>query len=387
MAIKSLTYRIYPTTSQEQMFNQFCGNNRFVWNHMLMRNIKHHFVSGKFLFGYDMCKELPKLKEEHEWLKLSPSQPLQQQCLDLDKALKNCFKSEFGFPKFKKKRKSKESFRVNQNIKISKSKKSIKIPKIGFIRIKPRININLKDIKNVTIKKQGNNWCLYICHQFSIFRTPMSGRKVGLDLGTVRLATLSNGKVIDKFEDEELLKKIKSTQRKLERRTRKNKKHKMKKIQSISRAKTKQSLSRLNKKLRDKRKDYLDKVSKKLVKKYDMIYIEDLKIKNMTRQVNKTDDGSHRSGVSAKSGLNREILNQSWGQLINMLEYKSLWYNKKVIKVNPKNTSRECSECGFTHKRNRRSQSDFRCLKCGFTMNADHNAAINIKRLGLRLAA
>ena len=104
----------------------------------------------------------------------------------------------------------------------------------------------------------------------------------------------------------------------------------------------------------------------------------------MTRQVRENEDGSPRKSVSAKSGLNREILNQSWGQLINMLDYKSKWFNKSMIKVDPHHTSQRCSECGFTHKRNRRSQSEFKCLKCGYELNADHNAAKNIKRLGIR---
>ena len=382
--IKGIKFRLYPTKSQESLFYQFTGNNRFLWNSMLAKNIRRYKQRKKFIFYHDMAKRLQPLKEEYDFLKLSPSQSLQGVCRDLEKALKACFKSGFGFPKFKK-RGFGDSFRIPQasHLKISKSKKSIYLPKIGYVKWKKHLPIRFKNIHYVTVIKDGNHWYISLCYHFYPKDLPKTGKQVGLDLGTVRLATTNKGKVIEKFKDKELDRKIKSTQRKLERRTLRFKNGKMKKEQSKSHTKAKYTLTKLQKKKRDKRKDYLHKTSKRVINKYDIICVEDLKIKNMTKQVKKTEDGSPRKGVSAKAGLNREILNQGWGEFLNMLEYKSKWYDRVVIRVNPKKTSQRCSHCGFTSKGNRLSQSRFVCKKCGLEINADKNAAKNILKLGL----
>ena len=91
--------------------------------------------------------------------------------------------------------------------------------------------------------------------------------------------------------------------------------------------------------------------------------------------------------VKAKSGLNRSILKEGWYMFLRMLEYKYDWYGKEFIKVDPKFTSQICSKCGFKSKKNRKSQSKFECINCGFKINADHNAAINILARGLALVA
>ena len=87
--------------------------------------------------------------------------------------------------------------------------------------------------------------------------------------------------------------------------------------------------------------------------------------------------------VKAKAGLNRSILDQGWSKFVNQLEYKSKWYGSDVVSVDPRYTSQRCSVCGHTHEDNRKTQADFDCLECGFSINADVNAARNILATGL----
>ena len=100
--------------------------------------------------------------------------------------------------------------------------------------------------------------------------------------------------------------------------------------------------------------------------------IEDLRVKNMTRK-----------GKKQKRSLNQSMLDASFGELRRQLEYKGKLYGCKVVAVDPRYTSQECSCCGFVSKENRKSQSFFKCEGCGFVSNADVNAAINILERGI----
>ena len=110
--------------------------------------------------------------------------------------------------------------------------------------------------------------------------------------------------------------------------------------------------------------------------------MEDLKVKNMSKSASGTQEEPGQK-VAQKSGLNRAILRQGWGSFRTMMEYKTNWYGSRLILVSPKNTSRRCCQCGYTHEGNRQTQAEFLCLQCGHNEDADKNAANNIRRLGL----
>lgn len=114
--------------------------------------------------------------------------------------------------------------------------------------------------------------------------------------------------------------------------------------------------------------------------------MEDLKIKNMSKSAKGTKE-NHGKNVKAKSGLNRAILDQSWGEFQRQLEYKMKWKGGELIFVSPKNTSRTCPCCACVDKKNRKTQANFKCIKCGYSNNADKVAAINILRLGQAIRA
>lgn len=112
-----------------------------------------------------------------------------------------------------------------------------------------------------------------------------------------------------------------------------------------------------------------------------MIMIEDLKVSNMSKSASGTKENPGKN-VNSKKGLNKSILDQGWYEFRRQLEYKQSWKGGEVIAISPKNTSCRCSECGFTNKENRKTQSIFKCLACKHTENADVNAAKNILAAG-----
>ena len=378
MANKGIKYRIYPTVEQEQQLLQEVGNQRFLWNSFLSKQISLYERKKKFKFYGDMQDYLVyTFKDKHEFLRLGSSKSLQQTLRDLEKALKDCYKLGFGFPKFKEKGK-KDSFRVPQSFTVGR--RSITVPKIGIIKINKSCSLNGKP-KNLTISKDINGkWYVSVCVEFEPKPLKKTDKLIGIDLGTVRLATSSKNHIKKSFKEvkyvRELNRQIKTKQRELSR----------KELKSSNWLKAKATLQKLHLKLRNMRQNRLHKFSTMLVTNFDTIVVEDLKTKNMTRSAKGTLKKPGKN-VKQKSGLNRSILKEGWYILIHMLAYKCDWYGKEFIRVDPKFTSQICSSCGFKSKKNRKSQSKFECQKCGFKINADHNAAKNILTRGLALAA
>ncbi|WP_344586007.1 transposase, partial [Nonomuraea roseoviolacea] len=140
----------------------------------------------------------------------------------------------------------------------------------------------------------------------------------------------------------------------------------------------------LHAKVRRQRLDGAHKAALALVRGYDMIVHEDLRISNMTRSASGTLKSPGRN-VAAKSGLNRSILDAGWGVFLTVLAYKAESAGRKLIAVNPANTSRTCARCGHIAAENRVSQAVFTCTACGHAAHADVNAAVNILRAGLAL--
>jgi transposase len=143
---------------------------------------------------------------------------------------------------------------------------------------------------------------------------------------------------------------------------------------SERRRRVKRAIARLRVRETDRRKDWAEKASTDIARRYDLIRVEALMIKNMTRSARGTQSNPGRN-VHQKAGLNREILRSGWGLLVRRLEEKA---PGRVEKIKPHYTSQRCSVCGQVDRKSRESQAVFRCTVCGFACNADVNAARNI---------
>jgi putative transposase len=200
---------------------------------------------------------------------------------------------------------------------------------------------------------------------------------IGIDLGVVRFATLSDGTV------HEPLASFKPHQRRLAHYQRMmSRRSKFGKNWQKARRKVQQVHARIG----NCRRDYLHKLTSTISKNHAMVCLEDLKVRNMSKSAAGSVESPGKN-VRAKSGLNRSILDQGWFEFRRQLEYKLAWNGGMLIVVPPHNTSRECPACGHTAAANRKAQARFCCLECGFCENADLVGAINVLARGHRVAA
>lgn len=236
-------------------------------------------------------------------------------------------------------------------------------------------SFNIIKYNSSNISFYNNKW--YISFQLEIEseHNITNNNSIGIDLGVKKLATLSNGNQIIPIN------------------SMKNKQHKMAKLQqqlakkikySNNYKKQKRKINKLHAKIKNIRMTQNHKITTTLTNQFNTVFIEDLKTKNMTKSA-KGDINNPGKNVNAKSGLNKAILDQGWFQFKQQLIYKSIWKNGKIVMVDPKYTSQTCSKCNHTHKNNRKSQTSFICEQCNYSINADINAAINIKNKGLLL--
>ncbi len=352
---------------------RFAGACRFVFNRALALQNENHEAGNKYIPYGKMASWLVEWKNatETQWLKYSPSQPLQQSLKDLERAYKNFFQNRAAFPRFKK-RGQNDAFRYPQGVKLDQENSRIFLPKLGWMRYRNSRQVT-GVVKNVTVSQSCGKWYISIQTESEV-STPVhpSASMVGLDAGVAKLATLSDGTVfepVNSFQKNQ--KKLARLQRQLSRRVK----------FSNNWQKQKRKIQRLHSRIANIRRDYLHKVTTTVSKNHAMIVIEDLKVSNMSKSAAGTLSQPGRN-VRAKSGLNRSILDQGWYEMRRQLEYKQLWSGGQLLAVPPAYTSQRCACCGHTAKENRLSQSQFRCQVCGYTANADVNGARNILAAG-----
>jgi putative transposase len=364
---KAFRYRLKPNEGQEEILRQFGGGCRWLWNTMLADNKAKYEVEKKFIFKNTMVASLPDLKKQHPWLCDLPSQALQQRCWDLDTAMKRCFRSGFGFPQFKRKDDENDTFRVSQtNGHIQITRNAIKIPKIGWIKWKRHRPIEGR-LMSITIKQEGGHWFVTcLCDLGEVLRqiNVCEDDIVGIDLGLSHFAVTSDGELFDVAKPD--LRRVKTAQRKLSRMDVLNKEQQIK--NSRRRLKQRRKLARLHAKIRCQRSDFHHKTSREIANFYYFAGMEDLNIKGMMK--------NHcLAGAIAKVG---------WNQFRGMVEYKLAARGGKVLLVDRFYPStKTCSSCG--HKQNMLlNQRTFECESCGFVLNRDANAAINLKLWAIR---
>ena len=140
-------------------------------------------------------------------------------------------------------------------------------------------------------------------------------------------------------------------------------------------------VARAHERVSDMRLDFLHKASTTIGETQAVVYVEDLTIRTMTGSARGTAENPGRK-VRQKAGLNRSLLSQGWGTFLSLLDYKLARRGGRLVRVDPRNTSRTCFVCGHVSAENRPDQATFRCVSCGHADHADVNAAKNILRVG-----
>jgi putative transposase len=264
-------------------------------------------------------------------------------------------------------------------LKIQKKTKKVSkiaLPKLGEVEFVHHRKFAGK-IKSATVSySHGEGWQISVLvEETPIQHANTSQETVGIDLGVAKTIAIS-GDNKDHCLPTQQIKRIENRIATLQKRKAKAEKFsdRWKYFGRI--------VSKLHSRITRIRKDFLHQTSCELSKNHGVIAMEDLRVKNMSKSASGTKEDPGKN-VAQKSGLNRAILRQGWGNFRIMMEYKTKWYGSHLILVGPKNTSRRCCECGYTHEDNRQTQADFLCLQCGHNENVDKNAANNIRRLGL----
>ena len=352
---------------------RFAGACRFVFNRALALQNENHEAGNKYVSYTKMASWLIEWKShpDTQWLKDTPSLPLQQSLKDLERGYKNFFQKRAAFPRFKK-RGQNDAFRYPQGVKLDQTNNCIALPKLGWIRYRNSREV-IGEVKNVTVIQSCGKWYVSIQTEYEVpEQVHKAASMVGLDAGVTKLATLSDGTVyqpVNSFKANQ--RKLAMLQRQLSRKVK----------FSASWQKQKKKIQRLHSHIANIRRDYLHKVTSEISKNHAMIDIEDLKVCNISKSAKGTAERPGRN-IRAKSGLNRSILDQGWYEMRRQLEYKQLWRGGQVLAIPPAYTSQRCACCGHTAKENRQTQSKFVCQVCGYTENADINGARNILAAG-----
>jgi len=365
------------SATEEQLFRQ-AGSCRFVWNHMLALQ-KKALEFGRVLSYNRMAKLLTFWKKErYHFLREAHSQALQQSLRDLDRALKDAFdpgQPLKRFPRFRKKG-QRDSFRYPQGVRIEGRR--VYLPKTGWTRFYKSREIHGK-LKNTTVSLKNGKWHASFQVEVDI-PNPVhpSSSSVGIDLGVIKFATLSDGTEYKPLHSFRKLKdKLAKEQRRLAR----------KKRFSSNWRKQKLRVAKIYEKIANARRDFLHKVSTEISKNHALIIMEDLNVKSMTASGRGT---IQHPGylVKVKALFNQSILDQGWHEFRRMLEYKAKWTGGMVITVPQASTSTTCSKCGYDSEQNRPGlRRIFQCKRCGYRIDADLNAARNILALGHRVTA
>jgi putative transposase len=387
-------YRLYPIPAQEDVLLGHCAHARYVWN--LAVEQRSWWQPGRPAPGYvEQCRQLSKARAANPWL-AAGSVIVQQQALrDSHAAHASWFASLREWrkrhantppeqrpaapsPPSWRKRGRREGFRIvavrPQDVRrLNRRWGLVLVPKLGWVRFRWSRPVPEARSYRVTLDRSGR-WHVAFAAVPRAIPAPGNGEVVGVDRGVAVSAAVSAGDLLRipglrlaEWRRLRLLERRKARQRTGSRR----------------RERTRLAVARLKAREADRRRDWVEKVSTDLARRFDLICVEDLDVRAMTRTASGTLLRPGRN-VREKAGLNRGILASGWGKLVDRLEHKA---PGRVQQVAAAYTSQTCNACGQIARESRESQPNFRCVACGHQAHADVNAARNIAAAGQVVAA
>jgi putative transposase len=354
--MKTYRFKLKPTPAQEQIFAQWLGSCRFVYNLCLEYRQLMYNQWQKSVSKNELQKQVKDLVREVEWLKPLYSQTLQDVTDRLEKSYDRFFKNGAGFPKFAK-RSQYRSFSFKQGVQRraydSERIGKVYLPKIGDVAyIKSREFVG--NIKRTSIIKEADGW--YIAFSVEIVQEPLprTTHHIGIDVGLESFATLSTG---EKIAPPQALRRRERRLKRLQRAVSRKSKG------SNNRKKAVKRLAKEHLHIKRIRQDFLQKLSTRLIRENQAITVEELQIRNMMQ--------NHH--------LAKSIQDASWYEFTRQLEYKATWNGREFSKVSARNTSKMCSVCGEKAASMPLSVREWTCARCGTHHDRDINAAQNIK--------
>ncbi len=381
-------YRLMPTDLQREGLARHAGTRRFIYNHALARRKEFCAKHGRGIPLARLGEEMAALKHQPDtaWLRDVDSQVPQQALRDLQKAFATFFgrwaarkrgehKGRLGFPKFRSRHASVQSFRIPQRIKVrpdscgAENVGEVYCPKVGWMRYKNSRAIPADSaIKGATFKRDAvGDWHVFITAVTEVDKEqppPLDAETtVGLDAGLKDFIVSSDGeRIAPPKHYRRGQKKLRCAQRALLRR----------KKGSGRRRRAKRRAAKAHREVADRRKDFLHKLSTRIVREYDLICVEDLNLKGL-----------------AKTKLAKSFADAAHGEFRRQLAYKSERENKRFVKVSRWYPSTKMcggeSGCGSLNDALTLSDREWACPECGTRHDRDLNAAYNMKAEGLRM--
>ena len=366
---KAYKFRIYPNSEQRILFAKTFGCVRFVYNYFLNRKIQQYQTDQSTVTYTKCANEMAHLKKTEKFcfLKEVDSISLQQSLRHLETAFQNFFQNpKTGFPKFKSRKTSRKSYStncVNGNITIENG--SLRLPKVGLVKLKQHRQIpSGYQLKSVTVSQTpGGTYYASVLFEYEnqvSEQTPQTF--LGLDYSMHDLYKDSNGNEPHYpryYRQAE--KKLKREQRRLSRMQKDSK----------NREKQRRKVAKLHEKVANQRKDFLHKQSRQIVDAYDCVCIENLDMKAMAQTLQ----------------FGKSVSDNGWGMFTTFLQYKLKEAGKRLVKIDQFFASSQiCSCCGYQNSATKHlAVREWDCPECGAHHDRDVNAAINIRKEGMRL--
>ena len=364
--LKAYKYKIKPNKQQQELLSKFFGCVRYIYNWGLNTKTSAYKENGKRIGYVQLAKELTLLKkqQDHEWLNECTTEALQQSLRSLDNAFTAFFRKKAKYPKFKAKKRSKDSAKFINSVHFDFDNWTVKLPKLGKVElcINKTFDQSICKQGTCTVSRDhcGTYWCVIVVDDLQ--PKPAKAKLVkenaiGVDLGIKDYAILSddtkfsNPKYLEKAQ-----KKLAHLQKVFARKGNDSANHERMRIK----------VAKCYRDITNKRNDFLHKLSTHLVMNYDTICLEDLNVK----------------GMEQNHSLARAIQSASWSEFVRQLEYKSEWYGKNILFIGRfEPSSKLCHKCGYVNKDLKLSDREWVCPVCGEHHDRDVNAAKNIKEI------
>lgn len=403
--LKAYKYRLYPKRAQAEKLQWVLDRCRELYNSALQERrdayemtVKRHpnyydettrkqLTQAHARTYHQQATHLPEIKESRPEYHHLHSQVLQDVLRRVEKAYQAFFRrikagKTPGYPRFQGDGRY-ESFTFPQSGFSLTEDNRVCLSKIGTIKVKmpkgKKAHPPVGEMKTCTIKREGPHWFIvFTCEveEQEVVYHP-SEEAVGIDLGLLHFATLSDGSTIENPRHvRRAEQKLKKLQEALARKQRGSKR----------RRKAAQRVGKAHRHIRNQRKDFHHKEARKLIMAYQTVVFEKLQPANMSRRPKpKQDEATGHylpNGASSKAGLNKSILDAGWGQFQHICESKAECAGSRVLLVSPRYTSQMCSGCGAMVQKE--VEERWHTCSCGCSLDRDHNAAMNILRLGLQ---
>lgn len=370
---RTYRFRLYPSISQKELIEKTLGCSRQVYNEFLSLTKKEYEKDHNYKINkYDLIKLLPEYKEKYPYLKEVDSIALQQSVIHLYEAYRNFFRHNSDFPVFKKKKNDYGFITMNINNSIRIVGNEIQIPKIGRVKFVYHRQLPESFVYSmISVSRIGKYYYVSLIgeEEYQEYKEYSKDslnltNSIGLDFSLANLF-VSDSKTKSNMPKyyESSLTKLAKEQRKLSHMIKGSNNYKNQLLR----------ITNLHERIANQRKDYLHKTSRYLVNKYDYVFVEDLDLKEISKRKEEL-----------KLGI--FVNDLAFGAFLNQLKYKLEWLNKKLVKVDKYFPSSQlCSECGYRKTDLLLKTKSWICPNCGAKHNRDHNAAINIKKEGMRM--